>query len=602
MRKLVLLLLLSIAVFVVYAPAVQNEFVWDDTALIQRDPFIRSWRLIPEGFQHFLFADATASDFYRPVQRLAYTLEYAAFAFYPTGYHVVSIVSHLAAAVALFFFATELLRSLGVAEQTRRYVPFVVTLIWAVHPIHTSAVAYISGRADPLAAAFGFLGLYLVLRSWRGSGLANWSWMIAAGVAFLLSSLSKEAGLIFLALSLTIPAVQKNSKAVLRASVIVVFVLVTYLSLRLPAEHTPPPPPAHPVPLLVRPILAARAFAEYSWLLVWPVHLQMDRDIETRPTGFGPPSIKAASWRELETLAGVTLMGAFLYWIYGERKRDRAVFLSLLLTLISYLPVSGLIPLNASIAEHWLYLPSAFLFLALGLTMARCVESRSVRYRFLRPLLALVVAVWIVFLGGRTFLRSFDWQNQRVFLDRTIANGGDSARMLINLGGLELSEGNLEAAKKHLQTALQKEPDQPLALINLAAVAVRQDDFPAAHELLNRAKEMPLVEANAQELRVVLEHKEKGTTNLIRMRLAARSGPPNWAIEKRYVQLLNQAGAPEAAIAELKHCLISQWYRADSWQLLAELEEKMGRSAEAARAHEKAQQFDVHLSAPPPRA
>jgi hypothetical protein len=46
----------------VYAPALRHGFVWDDTALIWRDPFIRSWRLIPEGFNHFLFTDATASN------------------------------------------------------------------------------------------------------------------------------------------------------------------------------------------------------------------------------------------------------------------------------------------------------------------------------------------------------------------------------------------------------------------------------------------------------------------------------------------------------------------------------------------------------------
>ena len=74
-----------------YAPAIRNGFVWDDTALILRDPLIRSWRLIPEGFQHFLFTDATASDFYRPIQRLTYTFDYAAFGFRPAGYHVTSI-------------------------------------------------------------------------------------------------------------------------------------------------------------------------------------------------------------------------------------------------------------------------------------------------------------------------------------------------------------------------------------------------------------------------------------------------------------------------------------------------------------------------------
>ena len=61
-------------IFAAHAPALRATFVWDDTALVLRDPLIRSWRLIPEGFQRFLFVDATPSNFYRPVQRLSYTL------------------------------------------------------------------------------------------------------------------------------------------------------------------------------------------------------------------------------------------------------------------------------------------------------------------------------------------------------------------------------------------------------------------------------------------------------------------------------------------------------------------------------------------------
>src|SRR6476619_1526602 len=101
--------LLLAAAFVVYAPALRNGFVWDDQALILRDPFIRSWRLIGAGFQHFLFTDAAASDFYRPLQRLSYTFDYAIFFLSPAGYHLVSILWHGAAAIALFFFAEEFL-------------------------------------------------------------------------------------------------------------------------------------------------------------------------------------------------------------------------------------------------------------------------------------------------------------------------------------------------------------------------------------------------------------------------------------------------------------------------------------------------------------
>ena len=198
MKKIFPALFLAALVFAVYAPALRNGFVWDDTALILRDPLIRSWRLIPEGFQHFLFTDATASDFYRPIQRLTYTLDYGAFAFRPAGYHLTSIVCHLAAALALLLLADELLGLFGVEERKRRRIAFFATLAWAIHPVHTAAVVYVSGRADPLAAAFGFLGLYSGIRSLRTNGANRWILLFAAGALFLLSALSKETGIVFL--------------------------------------------------------------------------------------------------------------------------------------------------------------------------------------------------------------------------------------------------------------------------------------------------------------------------------------------------------------------------------------------------------------------
>src|SRR4029077_18310991 len=166
-KKSLAVLLIFLAVVASYAPAVRNGFVWDDTALILRDPLIRSWRLVGEGFNQFLFTDATASDFYRPLQRLTYTLEYAAFVFRPAPYHVTSIVLHAMAALALLFFAEERLQSFGTEVRQRRPLATIATLIWAVHPVQSAAVIYISGRADPLAASFGFLGCYLTLRSLR---------------------------------------------------------------------------------------------------------------------------------------------------------------------------------------------------------------------------------------------------------------------------------------------------------------------------------------------------------------------------------------------------------------------------------------------------
>jgi protein O-mannosyl-transferase len=593
-KKLLPYLLIALTTLAVYAPATRNGFVWDDTAVILRDPLIRSWRLIPEGFNHFLFTDATASDFYRPLQRLTYTVDYAAAGFAPAMYHVVSVLWHIAAASALFLCACELLRAFGIEERKRWWVALAASLAWAVHPLHNSAVAYISGRADPLAAAFGFAGIYLGLRSRRAAGRAQWAWAAATGAALLLSALSKEAGFVYACALLLILALLKDWRTLRPIGTALLFVAVTYLTLRLPAEHTPPPPPSDPAPAIVRPLLVGRAFAEYTGLFVLPLQLHMERDVETQPSGTSDEGLAAVSRRELQTLLGAALLAAFLYWM-AKARRDPAVFVCLALSLLAYLPASGVYRLNATIAEHWLYAPSAFLLVAVALTGLRILEERRLRARWLAPVLRAAFALWLVFLGGRTFARTFDWKDQRTFLERTIAAGGGSTRMFINLGALEMTEGNYDKARAHLDRALAKQPEQPFAIINRASLAVKENDFARARELLMPATKMPLIEAQAHELLTVVQHKESGETNLIRMRLASRSGPPNWLIARRYIRLLSETGATDAAIAELRRCLTTQWYRAETWQLLGDVLAKNGRIDEAAQARRRAELYDVRL-------
>ena len=595
MKKIWAGLILLVVVFISYAPAMRNDFVWDDTALILRDPLIRSWRLVPEGFNHFLFIDATPSDFYRPVQRLTYTIDYAAFAFNPKPYHVTSVLWHGLAALALLIFAEEFLIAFGFVRGRARLIALAAAMIWAIHPVQSAAVAYISGRADPLAAAFGFFGLFLLLRGSISSGAPQLLLLAGSGAALLLSAFSKESGLIFPLLGLAFFLIQWNWRNLWKTAVVTIFVGVIYFSLRAGAEHYPAPTLSPSPPGLVRPIIIARAVAEYAGLLLFPLNLHMDRDVETQPTGFNEASLSHAALRELQTLAGLVLIAAFLYWLLRSRKREPAIFMSLLFAFITYLPMSGIVALNATAAEHWIYLPSAFLFLAIALEIVGFIKKAAVRKSTVTAVTA-VCAIWAIFLGARTFVRTFDWKDQRTFLERTIAHGGDSARMLINLAGLEITEGKLDDAAAHLHTALKKKPDQPLAILNLAAVALKQNDFKQARDLLNRATQMPVVDAQAHEYLAVLENKESGTANLMRMRLAARTGAPNWSIEKRYIQLLDETGSTRAAIDELLTCLQPQWYRADSWKLLSELHAKLGHSEQAAQALEQARAYDVHLT------
>src|SRR5437879_5824843 len=317
----------------------------------------------------------------------------------------------------------------------------------------------------------------------------------------------------------------------------------------------------------------------------------MDRDVENHPWGFNPVSLTAGAWRELETLAGLIVFGVLLWWARRAYKREPAIFALLLCAGVSYLPVCGLFSLNANIAEHWIYVPLAFILLAVALQVALIARGRTIFFSVIA-----LASVWFGFLAVRTFYRAQDWQDARTFFGRTIAVGGDSTRMLINLGGLELSEGHLEQADMLLQRALAKNPEQPFVLLNLAAVALKRNDLSTARSFLERAQKNPVSLAQAEEMLALVEQKEKGQINLLRLRLASRTDPPSWAIMRRYLAGLAVSGQMPKAVAELQVLLKTEWYRAESWQLLSEYLTRLGQTGEAAAAQAEARALDVHLN------
>ena len=118
-------------------------------------------------------------------------------------------------------------------------------------------------------------------------------------------------------------------------------------------------------------------------------------------------------------MPGLIVLGSRL----SPERNSPAAFACLLFGLIAYLPVSGIVALNANAAEHWIYLPTAFLFLAIGLEFAPWIQIERSR-QLTRVGATAAICAWIAFLGGRTFARAFDWRDQRTFLERTIAHGG----------------------------------------------------------------------------------------------------------------------------------------------------------------------------------
>jgi len=584
-------LLLCAIVLAAHAPALRAGFVWDDTALVLRDPLIPSWRLISYCFEQPLFLDATPSNFYRPLQRVTYTLEYWAVAFRPALYHASNFLLHAAAAFAFFLFASVFLKLFLVSDRRSLLIAAAAAIAWAVHPLHSAVVDYISGRADSLAALFGFAGLYLATRAIS----RGWKFQVAPAALFLGAALSRESGLLFPLIWIALLCWQKKWRALLPASAAILFLATIYMALRAQLYPVQVPRLTPPAPLVLRPILTARAIAEYAGIFVLPTNLHVDRDVESHPWGFSPASLTATSLRELQTLAGVILLGLAIFWFVRGARRGSPSAPLLIFAAISYLPVSGIFALNASVAEHWIYVPSAFLMLALFSELARLLQFAA-RNKFAVGTIGFCGLAWISFLAIRSFYRARDWHDNETFFQRTIASGGDSARMFINLAGAELSQDHLDRAQAASRVALQKAPNQPFAFINLAGVEIERGNFDPARKILAAARANPVTEAQADELLAVLEMKQSGKIDLLRWRLAARDASPNWAIERRYLQALDERGGTQKAVEELERVLSREWFRAESWQLLSQYLTKLGRASEAAQALAQARRYDIHLA------
>ena len=197
-------LLLAITGFVVRIPALQGQPIWDDDYLTKANPFIKSPLFVLEVFRHHLFPESYSAH-YRPVQNISYIADYFLWNGNFYGFHLTSVLFHVAAGVLLYLLLRKLLTALvrrkaapsvdlGRGDGYASWFAFFVALLWVVHPVHSAAIDYVSGRADSLGVFFGCSAWLLFLRArscqWRS---VRWSLFFAAWFVALLALCSRES-------------------------------------------------------------------------------------------------------------------------------------------------------------------------------------------------------------------------------------------------------------------------------------------------------------------------------------------------------------------------------------------------------------------------
>src|SRR5256886_407817 len=204
---------LALAAVLVHSPALQGQRIWDDQYLAHDNPFIKSPILIPESFRHYLFLDSLSSH-YRPVQNISFILDYFLWNTDEFGFHLTNVVLHAGSGILLYFLLRQLFASfffsrfpLRVRDHAQTRMPwiprgaFLVSVLWVVHPVHSAAVDYISGRADSLAFFFAGAGWLLFLKAQNLSrSVLRFSLYGLAAASGLIALLSREIACIWIAL------------------------------------------------------------------------------------------------------------------------------------------------------------------------------------------------------------------------------------------------------------------------------------------------------------------------------------------------------------------------------------------------------------------
>ena len=595
----------------VRARGLTGQRIWDDQYLSWQNPFIKSPLLILESFRHYLFLESFSTH-YRPIQNISYLFDYCFWNTDPYGFHLTNALLHATSGVLLYFllrklFASLWFRNVALAVRDRAQkrmrglslAAFLIALLWSVHPVHSAAVDYISGRADSLAFLFAAAGWLLVFRARTRNGrAARWFYFGLAAVSGLVALLSREIACVWFAIFLGhLIFVERNVTRRMRLGAVIICLLLVgaYAGMRqLPvARSHPPASDGWSAP--VRMTLMARSLGDYTRLLFYPGNLHMERTILDGTSYKDNASWRNAAGIEYLSLLGLGTLAALLVGCFRRGNGQSLRIFGVGWFFAGYLPISNLISLNATVAEHWLYFPSVGFLIFL----AGCVIDLPVRFRQSAVAFACLA---LIGLSARSVVRSSDWADEETFYTRTIASGGSSVRAAVNLAEIYSQKGDIAGAERVFRRVLELTPDYPMARNNLANLL---------HKHGRKAEAQALFDSSAKaavETRKDYPGTWVAAINLTRIKRAegdlhgamkileqARLDyPETWEVIRCQAEVLRVSKRSEAAMQLVEDFARKNWWHYEASIALGRLYAEQGDAERAAAAWRHASWLDVH--------
>ncbi len=487
-RSRVAFLIVAVLASGCYLNALGGDFVSDDHVDIEHNRLLQETYRLPDVFTSPLRVRGNRKGLYRPITALTYWIDLRLFGPNPLGFHLENLLWHTATALVVLV----LLRRLWPNEPL---MALMGAALFAVHPVHTEAVAWVTGRSEILAAFWGLLAFLAHRRAdieespislWRIAALA--AWLVALGA----KEMAATVPLLLLMSDAMVGgpsgwwrpgriAIRYGPYAALAVAYLVVrsSVLGHFQTLELYRAF-------HGAPLSVRGPTMLKVGAAYVGRLLFPVNLNAEWIF---------PKAQGLTDGPLPLLA-LALLAALVGLAWAVRRTAQPVAWGILWSGLALLPVSNLVPIGEMGAERFLYFSSVGACSALAWVIIRGFQHFKEAVPRAHTTLpgALGCAALILF-SANTIKRNRDWSDDLVLLEKTVRQSPRSVRVNRNLGKLLQRKGRYAEAEHFLKRGVEimegtLGPDHPkvaTSLNNLAWHYTKRGQYAKAEPLLIRA-------------------------------------------------------------------------------------------------------------------
>jgi tetratricopeptide (TPR) repeat protein len=422
-----------------YASVFDGPFVYDDTFYVRDNTMVQDAANIGAFWTTPYPATRPELGLYRPVTATTYLVDYLAYGLNPGGFHVSNAALHGSASA----LATLLVAGLGASTPAAA----IAGVIFAVHPVHTEAVAWIVGRAEVLAGA-GCFGAFLAWIRFRRTH-STLSLALAVGLYFLALGAKETAAPLPAAILLAewlrlVPAAPDTAAGVrprkrgwrtLLPYAGFALAFGVYVALRVHAISRFSMLEATTAfvgdPGNVRILSAIAVIGRYVLLCFLPIDLRVDYS-----------DLKFDRLSDLPVLFGVAAILAAIGAGLALRRRAPWATVWIGWFLLFVLPFSNLIiQIGAVAAERFVYISSLGVCALAGVGLATGFAAS--RPRAVRGASAAVVAGLVLLLALGTAARNRDWQDPLRLFATEAERSPRSEKARLNLAA-----GLLEAAKQ----------------------------------------------------------------------------------------------------------------------------------------------------------